>query len=85
MAYVVFHNDQLKDWRSMTKPTKSQTDAAGALQQLINQFQPDVVVTEKINSEVPGTSVERLKAAIQRTAAQNYVLDVNVEEIAKLR
>ena len=63
----------------MTKPTTTQTEAAGAMQHLINQFQPDVVVTEKIDEKVRDTFVGHLKAAVERTAAQNYVLDVSVQ------
>ncbi len=48
-GYVFLINGQLKDWQVMTKPTKSRSNAAGALQELINVFKPDVVVTEDID------------------------------------
>ena len=80
MGYVLFSGNQLKDWRAMTKPTRSRAEAAGAMQRLINEYRPDIVVTEFTKARNERTAaVLHLKDALNRTAAQNYVLDVNVE------
>ena len=80
LGYVFLLGMDLKEWRTMTAPTKSQTNAAGALQDLINEFRPDVVVTEKVVTTANRSSAVRaLKEALIRAAAQNYVLDVSVE------
>ena len=79
LGYVFLIGHQLKEWQTMTKPATSPEEAAGALQQLINQFRPDVVVTERLETSARTSStVSKLKAALTRTAAQNYVLDVSV-------
>ena len=80
MGCVFFAGHELKDWRAMTKPTRSQSDAAEALQRLINNFAPDVVVTQQHRS-VQGKRFHNkdLRAALNRTAAQNFVLDVTIE------
>ncbi len=79
MGYVFLIGTQLKEWRTMTKPTKSPTEAAGALQDLINEFKPDVVVTEKLRPRANIASHSmKLKGALIRTAAQNHLLDVSV-------
>ena len=83
MGYVFLIGNQLKEWRTMTKPTKSQSDAAGALQDLINTFKPDVVVTEQIADRTD--LVSSLKRALIRTAAQNYALDVSVPRKREFR
>ena len=76
MGYVFLIGSQLKEWRTMTKPTNSQSEAAGAMQDLINTFKPDVVVTEKVGDR--NDLVTSLKRSLVRTTAQNYVLDVSV-------
>jgi len=69
----------LHDWQMMTKPTKSQVDAAGTLQTLINDYRPDIVITEKSTGDAGTLSAAAsLKEALIRAAAQNYVLDVSV-------
>lgn len=79
MGYVLLVNQQLKDWRTMTKATESRAEAAAALQRLINDFRPDVVVTERVDAaDCRSAFVCGLKQALTRTAAQNYVLDVSV-------
>ena len=64
----------------MTKPSVSQTEAAGALQKLINDFKPSIVITEQVDEAVcRAPAVRKLKRALSRTAAQNYVLDVSLK------
>ena len=48
LGFVFFVGDQLKDWRTMTKPTKSPKDASIVLEKLIEDYRPDVVVTEAV-------------------------------------
>jgi len=64
----------------MTKPSASRAEAAGALQRLINDFKPAVVVTERVGPKTSrSASVLALKSALSRTAAHNYVLDVAID------
>jgi len=81
MGYVFLNEAQLIEWRVSEKATRSPHDAAGTAQELINLFQPEVVVTEKIAvaSCRKGTNARSLIAATQRLAAENYVLDISVE------
>ena len=68
----------------MTKPTKSRAEGAGALQELINTFKPDVVVTEDIDTKSKkGELARNITAALNNTAAQNFVLDVSVKREQK--
>ena len=54
------------------------------LQELINTFRPDVVVTEKIEDDVrKGQKARGLIAALQRIAAENYVLDVAIARVQR--
>ena len=80
MGYVFLIGDRLMEWRTMQKPASSGISAAGALQELINTYQPDAVVTEKIGSrDRKGEKARAITAALQRAAAENYVLDVSVQ------
>lgn len=79
LAFVYFVGGQLKNWGTQTKASKSQSRAAGALQTAINDFKPNVVVTEKTDEGFSkGPRVRKITDAVQRTAAENYVLDVSV-------
>lgn len=80
LGYVFFHGYDLKEWRTMTKASTSRAEAAGALQRLINDFKPNVVITELADPKVcRSTFVLGLKNALSRTAAHNYVLDVVIK------
>lgn len=78
LGCVVFDDLELRDWRSMTKATRSRSEAAATMQQLINGYRPNVVVTEKFSGRQSDSKVMQLQAALSRCAAQNYVLDVSV-------
>lgn len=79
MGYVLFRGRELKEWRAMTKPTHSQLHAAESLQRLINEFRPEIVVTEAPKATPQSQAKTQLiKGALRRTAAQNFLLDVNV-------
>ncbi len=81
-GYVFLINGQLKEWQLMTKPTKSRSNAAGALQELINNFKPDVVVTEDIDAgSKKGKGARTITQALQHISSQNYVLDVCVKRV----
>lgn len=81
-GYVFLINGQLKDWQIMTKPTKSRSEAAGALQKLINTFRPDVVVTEDIDaSSKKGKRARTITKALQHIASHNYVLDICAKRV----
>ncbi len=80
LGYVFFQGYELKEWQAMTKPVTSRAEAAGALQRLINDFKPNVVITEQADpTTCRSKSVLALKNALSRTAAHNYVLDVAIK------
>ncbi|MFZ5618503.1 MAG: hypothetical protein ACOZAA_14410 [Pseudomonadota bacterium] len=82
VGHVFFIGNQLMEWRTAAAPARSSVKAAGALQELINTFRPDVVVTERLGSrDRKGDRAREITAALQRIAAENYVLDVSVERI----
>ncbi len=61
------------------KPARSRIRAVGALQELINTFHPDVLITEKLRpNDRKGLRARNITEALQRAAAENYVLDVSV-------
>jgi len=79
IGYVFLAGTQLVMWRSSRKAVKSTTEAAGCMQELINVYQPNVVVTEKISDmKRKGAKARLITEALQRSAGQNYVLDVSV-------
>lgn len=76
---VFLVGDRLLDWQMSSKAAESGVEAAAYAQRLINQFTPDVVVTEEL--ETAGHKGKRtlsLIAAIARTAEYNQLLDVSV-------
>lgn len=80
LGYVFFSGHDLKDWQTMTKPSTSRSEAAGAIQKLINDFRPNVVITERAEpSTCRSDAVLALKQALTRAAAHNYVLDVSLK------
>lgn len=84
IGHVFLIGARLMDWRMASAPARSPTKAAGAIQELINAYRPDVVVTEKFSRT--GRKGDRARAvteAFQRIAAENYVLDVSVERIPR--
>ena len=84
VGYVFFVGNHLSDWRVSEKAAKSPATAAGEAQKWINELHPDVMVTEKPGqrSRKDGKTL-KLNAAIARTAAQNYLLDISVERKPK--
>ena len=79
VGYSFLIGDRLRDWGTSDKAAKSPTKAAETAQKWINEFNPDVVVTEKLDPECrKGKKSKRIIAAIASTAEHNYVLDVAV-------
>ena len=77
-AVFLIGND-LMDWQMSSKAAESNVEAAAFAQTLINDFTPDVVVTEEIDTaQHKGKHTLGLIAAIARTAEHNHVLDVAV-------
>ena len=77
LGYVFIIGNQMKDWRMMTKPTKSPAEASKAMQKLIADYQPDVVVTEEVGTG--SIRVLSLRRAILRTSASSTILDVSIK------
>ncbi|WP_299829309.1 hypothetical protein [uncultured Roseobacter sp.] len=79
-GYVYMAGGELRDWNISVKAVKSGNQLVEWLQTLINQLQPDVVVTEKITADCrKGGKTKRLIRTLSQLAAHNYVLDVSVE------
>lgn len=70
---------RLVDWQISDKASQSNVEVAGHVQSLINDLQPDVVVTEEPETAYrKGEHSLELIAAIARTAQHNNLLDVSV-------
>jgi len=84
VGYVFFIGKHLSDWRVSEKAAKLPISAAGEVQKWINELRPDVMVTEKPGprSRKDGKTL-KLNSAIERTAAQNYLLDISAERKPK--
>jgi len=79
VGYVFLVGDKLKDWRVSGKAAKSSSNAAAEVQKWINQLNPGVVVTERLEDAArKGDKTKFLIAAIANIASHNYVLDVAV-------
>lgn len=78
-GYVALDGNQLFDWGITVKAAKSAADLSGFVQTLINDLKPDVVVTEKCDSQSrKGNRSRHLIETIAETVSHNYVLDVSV-------
>lgn len=70
---------ELIDWQISTKGARSGPDAAAHTQELINDFHPDVVVTEDPETaRRKGGRTLALIAAVARTAEHNQLLGVSL-------
>jgi hypothetical protein len=77
LGYVFMHGKQLLAWGASKKAAKSPEAAALQVQAWINQFQPEVLVSEKPQtSSRKGRRTHQLMQAICNTAAYNTLLDV---------
>lgn len=79
VAYVYLDQGQLRDWAISTTVSGSRSDLVAFVQTLINELQPDVVVSEKCDHRCrKGPKTRELIASIAALASHNYVLDVSV-------
>ncbi|MEM9358178.1 MAG: hypothetical protein AAGB04_18405 [Pseudomonadota bacterium] len=79
LGYVFLVGHQLKEWRTMSKPTKSSLEAAAAMSELIHEFKPDVIVTEQLPRSASLTAfVSQLKSSLSRVAERSSMLNVSV-------
>ncbi len=78
-GYVFIQGTQLLDWGITVKAVKTGTDLVGFMQELINELQPDVVVTEKCDENCrKGTNTRQHIQSVAELASHNEVLDVSV-------
>jgi len=79
VGYVFLHDDALQDWGITVKAAKSSSDLVELVQRLINELQPDVVVTEDCRVDCrKGKKTKMLIASVAELASHNTVLDVAV-------
>ena len=80
VGYVLLHNGTLQDWGITVKAAKNGSELVGFVQNLINEFRPDVVVSEDcVQGCRKGANTKRLIRSIAELASHNAVLDVSVE------
>lgn len=78
-GFVLMQDDKLRDWGITVKAAKSGSDLVGFVQNLINQLQPDVIVTEDCRTASrKGRKAKKLIASVSALASHNTVLDVSV-------
>jgi hypothetical protein len=79
VGFVLLVGQRLMDWQVSNKAGRTPNTAADYALARIEQFSPDVVVTEQIDQALhKGNRAKRIMAAIAQTAADNFVLDVSV-------
>jgi len=79
IGLVLLADGRLKDWRTSKRAARSSIEAAGFAQKMINFYQPDVVVTEKVSGHHKSKATRKLINAMAMVASENYVLDVAVK------
>lgn len=78
-GFVLIQDGKLRDWGITVKAAKSGADLVGFVQNLINQLQPDVIVTEDCKQgSRKGKRAKKLIASVSALASHNTVLDVSV-------
>ncbi|HHG90306.1 MAG TPA: hypothetical protein ENJ90_07520 [Devosia sp.] len=79
VGYVLLAGSTLKDWHVSYTASKSPAKAAELAQKWINQLEPDILVSEKVeNAAKKSKRTKEIISAIARTAEHNYLLDVSV-------
>ncbi len=77
LGYVLMHGKRLLAWGASRKAARSPELAAKQIQTWINQYQPDVLVSEKPDPRTrKGRRTQLLMQAVSNTAAYNDLLDV---------
>ena len=79
VGFVLLVGERLMDWQVSNRAGRTADAAAAYALARIEQYGPDVVVTEQIDrAKFKGNRAKRIVAAIAQTAADNFVLDVAV-------
>ena len=85
-GYVGLHGEDLCHWGIAIKPTRHPDDLARFAQGQIDEFAPDVVVTEAPSRSCrKGARTRTLILSIAQQAASNEVLDVAVPRVQHYR
>jgi len=80
IGLAVLHGEKLKDWHASERAAINSVEAAAFVQEAINYYRPNVVVTEKLGPHNrKGKRTQRMIAAMQMVAEQNYVLEVQTD------
>lgn len=77
LGFVIFVGSQLKDWRTMTKPIKSSKEITKAVEKLIEDYQPNVVITQGVAND--NSPINTLRKALSICASKMKVLDVSIK------
>ena len=78
-GYVYLSDRKLNDWGITVKATKSDDEIGQFAQTLIDDLNPEVVVTEKCDDQSrKGENTRALIQAIAATASNNHVYDIAV-------
>lgn len=80
---VFLVGDTLTYWQVSVKAAESPADAAAHAQSLINDFWPDVIVTEEPGRRHKGTETLALIAAMAEVAEDCGLLDVRVPRVQR--
>ena len=86
IGYVYLIGGRLRDWGLSRKASKSPTLAARQTEKWIEEFAPDVVVTEVVSkTSTKSFKTRALIGAIQSVAAKATLLDVCVARARKFK
>jgi len=79
VGYVFLQRGRLQDWGITVKASENSSELVGFVQRLINELQPDVVVTEDCSEGCrKGKKSKQLIRSLAELASHNSVLDVSV-------
>jgi len=79
VAFVVFIEGQMVDWGISRKAWQSPVHAAEAFQVWIKEFEPTMIVTEKIDVDSKkGKRARRITSVLQSIASHNYAYDISI-------
>ena len=79
IGHVFFRAGTLTDWGLSKKASKSTANATEHAKSLIDDLNPDVVITEEVGKHSrKGSKTKELIAAVQRVAAKAKLLDITV-------
>jgi hypothetical protein len=82
IGYVLMIGDKLLDWGLSRKASKSPKHAEAQAKIWIDQFEPDVVITEKVpKTSTKSNKTRSLIEAIANVAQRAALLDVQVSKI----